>query len=158
MSELCKVFGVFISWYFMPTSGESDHLKWGNIHKYEVVFINITGLNCVIRNWVARISFLFCHESSPLSVLSCTSPNGHGNDNNSLRWILLLLEDTDFSLPQRPEDQWKAYRSLYYVFIDATYIAWPYTVHGTRHQDSAPSPRIHILGRSKMLSKYEILL
>lgn len=99
---------------------------------------------------------LFCHEFSPPSVLSCTSPNGHGNDNNSPRWVLLLLEDTNFSLPQRPEDQWKAYWLLYYVFIDAIHIAWPYTVHRTRYEDSAPPPRIHILDKRKMPSKYEI--
>ena len=51
-----------------------------------------------------------------------TSPNDHGNVSKSLRLIPLLLKDSDLFLPQRLEDQRKADKSLYSVFIDATHV------------------------------------
>ena len=115
--------GMFASWCFLPTSGKSDHLTWGNNHKCEVVFTNIT---CWDNNKKSccKNKLSICRGSSPIFCTAFHFPSGHRNGNDSLGLILLFLEDPDFSLPQtlrtdeKPKDHCALYSFMRHTLID----------------------------------------
>lgn len=122
LSDALQPFGLhhgalcYFRWFWFKTRKYPP--KWNCFFQTSLVGI----VFMFIEHYFYRISFLFALDLMHSFCISPTSSNDNGNVTVTSDWFF-PLEDPAFSLPQRLENQWKAYKSLYYyLFTQCTLI------------------------------------